>query len=48
MGYKLDLLMDLFDKLNSWRDDTERRLENLELTFSGGNDQPFDNDDIND
>ena len=29
VGYKLDHLIDKLDKLDSWRDDTNRRFENL-------------------
>ena len=48
MGYKLDCLIDRLDKLDSWREDTDRRFENLEPAWPCGNDQPYDDENIDD
>ena len=48
VGYKLDRLIDRLDKLDSWREDTNRRFENMEPAWSCGNGQPYDDEDIDD
>ena len=44
VNLKLDRLMDRFDKLDSWCEETDRRFENLDLMVTRGNDEFYADD----